>query len=290
MKIRQTKILGLALLLGGVALCGVGLWLLLSPAQYAATVKIWDLHSVDDIVAASDPNNKTRLENVYDPYFIQTTFEIIKSPLVLSNVVIHLSQEQKWRDKYRINTPHEMSGSIRKIGRHLQLTHVPYRNQIAIIYIGNNPSEAAEAANAVAENYCDYRQQNRREIVRHGMEVLTIEFQKEEETIQQTRSNIDLLRQQLVGQTNVILAEQYAKEKQGLDTMISLNQLLASKIEAEKLEQTIQSRRVQIIDRAEPPQFPVGPNRTLGAVLFTAGLLSLLAGIFLLKPARQPAV
>lgn len=40
MQILRTKILGLTLLLGGLVLCGAGLWLLLSPAQYQATVRI----------------------------------------------------------------------------------------------------------------------------------------------------------------------------------------------------------------------------------------------------------
>jgi len=36
MKIGPKKFLGFSLLLAGIALCGVGLWLLLSPAQYQA--------------------------------------------------------------------------------------------------------------------------------------------------------------------------------------------------------------------------------------------------------------
>jgi hypothetical protein len=38
--IKPKLLLGLALLLGGLALCGAGLWLLLCTPQYAATTRI----------------------------------------------------------------------------------------------------------------------------------------------------------------------------------------------------------------------------------------------------------
>jgi len=49
MQVHRTKILGFSLLLGGLVLCGIGLWLLLSPAQYRAEVKIIIMSDVSDI-------------------------------------------------------------------------------------------------------------------------------------------------------------------------------------------------------------------------------------------------
>lgn len=121
MKIRQTKILGLALLLGGLALADVGLWLLLSPAQYAATAKIWVVNDVDDYPVYR-PNDKTVIP--YDPYFIQTTFEIIQSELVLSNVVTTLNLNETWGKKYLAGSKLKVAESIKIINRHLRLTPV----------------------------------------------------------------------------------------------------------------------------------------------------------------------
>lgn len=120
-------------------------------------------------------------------------------------------------------------------------------------------------ANAIADGYRDYRLGIRRETSKKGMEILQQQYQNEEKQLSLQSTNSEQLLQN--------------------------HKLLAANIEAEKLDmQFPKFPMVQIVDLAKPPQFPVGPSRTLGAVLFAAGLLSLLAGILLLKPSRQPAV
>jgi uncharacterized protein involved in exopolysaccharide biosynthesis len=79
MPIRRTKILG-TLLLAGLALGGAGLWLLLSPAQYKATATI--AVRVDNMDVGGIGQGM-----IYDPYFLQTELEILKSPNVLGKVV-----------------------------------------------------------------------------------------------------------------------------------------------------------------------------------------------------------
>jgi hypothetical protein len=76
--------------------------------------------------------------------------------------------------------------------------------------------------------------------------------------------------------------------KHELNIMLEFHQLFFSKIKAEELNfQQPQPLLVQITDRAEPPQSPVGFNRVLGAVLLALGLFSLAGGILLLKPMRR---
>ena len=72
MKFSLKKLFGFVTSLAGLAFCGIGVWLLLSPAQYQAVVQVQ--------IGLEDPG-------VYDPYFIQTEFEIVRSDLVLSNVI-----------------------------------------------------------------------------------------------------------------------------------------------------------------------------------------------------------
>lgn len=259
MKIRQTKLLGLALLLGGLALVGAGLWLLLSPAQYAATAKI----RVREKLAAMDnfyrehPNKRApSFGGLYDPNFYQCTFETLQSQIVISNACSKLFPNR---------TPLNRIGGVKNIRQNLRLGSIRNTEMFTITFCSTDPAEAAQVANAVAEAYRDYRINSRRELDKKGLEVYQQLYQDEEKQLSLQPTN----REQL----------------------IELHKLLGSKIEAEKLDmQTSPFRMVQIEDRAVPPQTPVGPNRTLGAVLFAAGLLSLLAGILLLKPSRQPAV
>ena len=254
MKIRQTKILGLALLLGGLTLAGLGLWLLLSPAQYVATAKIWVVNDVSDYPMGYNPNERV----MFDPYFTQTTFEIIQSGLILSNVVATLNLNETWGKKYFDGSKLTTAESIKIINQHLRLAPVRNTSLIEITYISDDPKEAAYLANAIADGYRDYRLDTRQEISKKGMEILQQQYQDEE-------------KQLLLQPTN-------------REQLLQNHKLLAAKIEAERLEMQIPKfSTVQIVDQAKPPQFPVSPNRTLGAVLFAAGLLSLLAGILLLK-------
>jgi uncharacterized protein involved in exopolysaccharide biosynthesis len=89
MKIHRTKILGFTLLLAGLALCGAGLWLLLSPAQYQATARIKLELDAGDIMGNGQGMP-------YDPYFIQTEFEVMQSQIVLGKVVEALNLNAEW--------------------------------------------------------------------------------------------------------------------------------------------------------------------------------------------------
>jgi hypothetical protein len=61
------------------------------------------------------------------------------------------------------------------------------------------------------------------------------------------------------------------------------------KIELEKVDMEIpKNSMVQTVDRAAPPQFPIGPDRFLGAALCFVGLFPLTGGILLLTSSRRP--
>ena len=93
METRWTKIFGFALLLAGLVLCGGGLRLLLSPAHYQATARI----KVESDAIHTSGNG----QNVsYDPFFIQTEFEVLQSQVVLSKVVGELNLNVEWGKKY----------------------------------------------------------------------------------------------------------------------------------------------------------------------------------------------
>jgi capsular polysaccharide biosynthesis protein len=239
-------ILCLALLLGGLALCGVGLWLLLSPPQYAATVQI---------EISKQPDSAGNFS--YDPYFIQTEFEIMQSQVVLSNVVAGLNLNVVWGKKYSTGEPLKYAECYVIIKNHLRFTLVQNTKMVDITYCNDNPKQAADVANAIGVIYKEYRIQSRKKLVASGLQILQQQYQDEEKQISLQPTN----------------SEQ----------MLGLHKLLAEKIKAMKIEPIPATVPVQIIDPAEPPQFPVGSNRPLGATLLAVGLFPLLGGILLLK-------
>ena len=243
-------LLGLAFLLGGLALCGAGLWLLLSPPQYAATVRIKIEHD------SELPDSAGNIS--YDPYFIQTEFEILQCQLVLSNVVASLNLNVVWGRKHSNGEPLKYAECYEIIKKHLCLA--PVRNNIKLIditYYSDDPKEAADVANAIGAVYKDYRLQSRKALVASGLQILQQQYQDEEKQISLQPTN----------------GEQ----------MLQLHKLLAEKIEALKMESTPKTVMVQIVDPAKPPQFPISTNRPLGAALLAVGLFPLLGGMLLLK-------
>src|ERR1700733_2660911 len=71
---------------------------LILPESYAstATVKVEN----EGAIITSMENNPAATQSSYDPFFIQTTFEIMKSQLVLTNVINTLNLNDVWGKKY----------------------------------------------------------------------------------------------------------------------------------------------------------------------------------------------
>ena len=242
-------LLCLALLLGGLALCGAGLWLLLSPPQYAATVRIKIEHDSEPYDSAGNHG--------YDPYFIQTEYEALQCQLVLSNVVAGLNLNVVWGKKYSHGTPLKTTECYMIIRNHMRLTPVRNATMVDVTYCSDDPKEAADVANAIGAGYKEYRIRSRKELVVNGLQILQQQYQDEEKQISLQPTN----------------SEQ----------MLGLHKLLAEKIEAMKIEPTLKTVMVQIVDPAEPSQFPISTIRPLGAALLAIGLFPLLGGILLLK-------
>jgi len=160
------RLLGLALLLGGLARCWLGLQLLVSPTEYAATVSI----KVD---SGSEGND----DFSYDPYFIQTTYEIIQSDLVLSNVVANLNLNKIWGQRQHNSSPLKYSECYATIRKHLQFRSANYSRIIEIIYSSDNSKETADVANAIVESYQQYRRLSFIDEIERAIDVLQQVYQ-----------------------------------------------------------------------------------------------------------------
>jgi capsular polysaccharide biosynthesis protein len=280
MKSTQTKTFGLALLIVGLALCYFGLSLLLRAPQYQATARI-----------KVEPNRPPPGDSMdFDPYFIQTTFEIIQSEIVLSNVVTTLNLEEVWSKKFAGDRKLTLPETMSRLKRQLILAPVRNTKLVSISFISEDPKEAADVANAIAQSYQDYRVKTWAQQTAVGLKVLEQEYQDKEKQIEIIQTNVNLLREQFKIQdgfsTNRLPEQQpYWDEKSNLEELIQQQQLFRSRLEAQKIDQTIpKTSMVQIVDAAEPPKFPISPNRFLGGALLVVGFIFALGGILLLKP------
>jgi succinoglycan biosynthesis transport protein ExoP len=164
------------------------------PESYASTCRIKVESDVNDIVGGTAP---TPAMMGYDPYFIQTTFEIMQSELVLSNVIAKLDLNDAWGKKYFNGERLKMPETMAILKGRMNLAPVRNTKLISITVYSDVPAEAAQLANAIAEAYKEYRFNTRREIAAGGLKVLQDQYDKEDQQIQAVQDNVDKLRREL---------------------------------------------------------------------------------------------
>ncbi|HEY5345959.1 MAG TPA: GNVR domain-containing protein [Verrucomicrobiae bacterium] len=94
--------------------------------------------------------------NTYDPYFIQTEFEVIQSQVVLEPTIAKLNLNVEWGKKYFNGETLKTSEALEILKGRLSLAPVRGTKLIAITVYSDDRREAAAVANAVAEAYQDY--------------------------------------------------------------------------------------------------------------------------------------
>jgi polysaccharide biosynthesis transport protein len=133
----------------------------------------------------------------YDPYFIQTEFEIMQSEKVLGRVIQALDLNDAWGKKYNNNVPLKTEDTMEILKSRMTLS--PERNTklIDITIYSEDAGEAAQLANSIADAYQQYRIDLRNTNTLNGIAVLEQEYQAEQDKIETVQSNVDDLRKEL---------------------------------------------------------------------------------------------
>jgi capsular polysaccharide biosynthesis protein len=217
----------------------------------------------------------------YDPYFLQTTFEIIQDPVVLSPVIDKLKLNTKWGKRYNGGKPLETQTTMKFLKQRLSLDTVRNTKIIEVTVYDEDKNEAAQLANAITQSYLAYRIRFHNESAARGMAALQQVFQQDEIRIQNTTAEVEALRRQYnIGDSASAprspMEQPYWDKKRELDNMNEFHNRLEAKIDAENLEAKIpRYKPAEIVRQAQPENWPARPNKplniTLGAV----------AGIFL---------
>jgi succinoglycan biosynthesis transport protein ExoP len=160
------------------------------PEQFAstATLKIErDKSDIDELAGNS------RI-SAFDPYFIQTEFEVIQSETILSNVVDVLGLNDKWGKKYNDGAKFKTQESMGILKNRLSLR--PRRNTalIDVTVYSENPNDAAELANAVANTYRQWRLDRGLRVTSGGVKALEEQLKIEDEKIARVKDELDKIR------------------------------------------------------------------------------------------------
>lgn len=134
-------------------------------------------------------------EGAYDPYFIQTEFEVIQSERVLGEAIQKLNLKHAWAEKYGGGKDLTTSDTVKLLRDRMRLSAVPNSSLVDIGATSDNPDEAARIANAVAEAYRDYRLDERAKLTAGGIETLSKQRKNVEEQIAAAQAEVDRLSQ-----------------------------------------------------------------------------------------------
>ena len=188
-RIRKTVILAVFLL---VVITATVVTMIL-PESFASTAKIKVDRDVSDVASLGGGQ---QISGVYDPYFIQTEFEIIQSPLVLDQVIDNLGLGAKWTKKFNMETPLKLNDTRTILGRQIELRPTRNTSLIEIRVYSDNKDEAAEIANEIAKSYAQYRQDQRKRLTENGIKIFLDEIRQQSNEVARLEKVVDNLRQE----------------------------------------------------------------------------------------------
>ncbi len=131
----------------------------------------------------------------YDPYFMETELDTIKGDVVLSRVVDDMNLAVDWGKKYSPDgQPLKNNEAMDYLRRNLSLDS-DRNTKLIDINIENEDKElAARLANKISQEYKDYRLEVHSNQMAIGISKLQIQYQGEEDEIQQMQTTVDELR------------------------------------------------------------------------------------------------
>jgi polysaccharide biosynthesis transport protein len=231
-RIRKTIILAVFLL---VVLTATLVTFVL-PETFASTAKIRIERDNTDIPSMQQGS----YGGGYDPFFIQTEFELIQSEEILGKVIekpvwgtdptkAKVSLSQWWGSKLlgpgQTLKPQE---TLIQVRNHLSLNAVRNTSFIEIRATSGDANEAAQLANEVAQAYEAYRKDKKESLTKGGIKALEERWNEQEVKVREAQSNVDYLRITL----NIPDSMASADVPSALLTSESLRRLIGDRIEA----------------------------------------------------------
>lgn len=187
-RIRKTIIMAVFLLVVVTA----AIVTLILPESYSSKARIRVQRDTTDIPSGMSAQAYTA--GVYDPYFIQTEFEVIQSEQILDPVVELAQLNTRWAKKYHMEGKLKTTESRQMLKGRIDLR--PERNTalIDISVYSDDKDEAAELANDIAQVYKEYRKNQRLELTSMGIKAFEDELTKVDDKIKAKEAEVTEIR------------------------------------------------------------------------------------------------
>ena len=168
-----------AFLLVCTATCLLTWWL---PRFYASTARITVHQESQDKPDAPSLFAKAANGGNFDPYFLQTEFERLKSKEVLDRVITDLMLKEAWSRKYGVQFQNRDLYAI--LRKRMDVRNYRSTSLVEIRVLDEDPKMAAAIANSIAESYRQMRLDHLRVAAIQGIEGLERALKAQESKVQ----------------------------------------------------------------------------------------------------------
>lgn len=181
----RKAIIILVFLLVVITTAAVTFWL---PKTYASRARI----KVEKDTVIGSIENKQSFSS-YDPFWLQTEFEVIQSSSVLNEVIKRLNLNEKWAARADVPVL-SVEQTYELLKRQISVRQSRNTSLIEIWVYSEDMNEAPEIANAIAQAYRDYRTQLRSQVREEAVVSLREQLKQQEEDIKAAQQIVNDMR------------------------------------------------------------------------------------------------
>ena len=188
LKNRKEIILAVILL---VSLTGIAITYMMPPT-YSATCRIIVEEDKTDV----DVFQQSLLPN-YNPYYLMTQFQVIKSRPILAEIVNdpNLRLREKWGKLFNEDqSPLEEKKAIDYLEANLDLSQERNTSVMDITVFSREPEEARDIANRISDVYHDHRINMKMGILNRGIGALKKQYEDQLKNVEEAESAVEKIR------------------------------------------------------------------------------------------------
>jgi len=163
------------------------------PVSYSSIARIKVETDITEAEGRERPQGTSSLSN---SDLMQKEIEMIQSPAILDKVIRALDLNTVWGRKLAGGKKLEMSDAMALLKDRLEVCSVGDTNLIEIRVFGEDPHEAADVANRIAEVYCEYRLEKSRQSPNDGDKILKGKFDDQVQRLRKAQKQVDQLREE----------------------------------------------------------------------------------------------
>lgn len=185
----------------------------------------------------------------YDPYFLQTEFEVLRSRRILDKVTESLDLNDKFAKELKLDQALQTAQSYERLQDLIEVKQFRNTSIIEITAVHSDKQLAADIANSVARMYEEYRNFSRTGRNERGLAVLKLKLEELDAQVKAKQSKVDELRVELKVPDQVIEGALF----QSIQTE-ELKRLLGNKTEIitrltinEELYKSLQSKPPEVL-------------------------------------------